>query len=89
MTPIKKYKIMNLNLENINTADYNQNQNFDFDLINKIKNENELITHLSFIQNISFKDSWGYSPNSQNDIRKKIKSNNNIFSSICGHFTKL
>ena len=82
MTPIKKYKIMNLNLENINTADYNQNQNFDFDLINKIKNENELITHLSFIQNISFKDSWGYSPNSQNDIRKKIKSNNNITNGI-------
>ena len=76
MVPIKKYKTMNLDLENITTADYKLNKNSDFDLVNNIKNENELIANLSFIQNISFSNSWGYAPNSENDIRKKIKEKN-------------
>ena len=82
MVPIKKYKTMNLDLENITTADYKLNKNSDFDLVNNIKNENELIANLSFIQNISFSNSWGYAPNSENDIRKKIKEKNNIINSI-------
>ena len=82
MIPIKKYKTMNLDLENINTADYKSNKNPNFDLINNIKNENELITYLSFIQNISFNNSWGYSPNNENDISEKIKEKNNIVNGI-------
>ena len=75
MMPIKTYKKMNLDLVKLKSEIY---QNINFNHIVNIKNENHLIENLHLIQNASFKDSWGFSPNSIKEIKNKIQSKNNI-----------
>ena len=75
MMPIKTYKKMNLNLVKLKSEIY---QNINSNHVVNIKNENHLIENLRLIQNASFKDSWGFSPNSIKEIKNKIQSKNNI-----------
>ncbi len=75
MKPVKTYKKMNLNLVKLKSKTYCE---LDSNHIVNIKNENHLINNLHLIQNASFIDSWGFSPNSIKEIKNKIRSNNNI-----------
>jgi len=75
MKPVKTYKKMNLNLIKLKSKTYSE---IDSKHIVNIKNENHLINNLHLIQNASFIDSWGFSPNSVKDIKNKVQSDNNI-----------
>jgi len=75
MIPIKTYKKMSLDLLELKSE---INQNINSNHIVNIKNEKQLIENLHLIQNISFKDSWGFAPNSIKEIKSKIQSENNI-----------
>tara|TARA_B100000700_G_scaffold40755_1_gene41324 strand:- start:5245 stop:6018 length:774 start_codon:yes stop_codon:yes gene_type:complete len=76
MNPIKKYQTMGLNLSNIKNR-INQKKNNDFEIVNII-NKKDLVSKLHKIQNIAFENSWGYSPNTKDQIIKKIESNNSL-----------
>jgi len=75
MKPIKTYKKMKLNLVKLNSQSYSEV--YSNHIVN-INNENHLIKNLHLIQNASFIDSWGFSPNSIKEIKNKIQSDNNI-----------
>ncbi len=75
MKPVKTYKKMNLNLIKLKSKTYSE---IDSNHIVNIKNENHLINNLHLIQNASFIDSWGFSPNSVKEIKNKVQSDNNI-----------
>ena len=76
MNPIKKYQTMVLNLSNFKSS-INQNKHNDFEIVN-ITSKNDLVSKLNKIQNIAFENSWGYSPNTKDEIIKKIESNNSL-----------
>ena len=76
MNPVKKYQIMVLNISNF-TPSINQKKHTDFEIVNIINN-NDLVSKLHKIQNIAFENSWGYSPNTKDQIIKKIESNNSL-----------
>ena len=76
MNPVKKYQIMVLNLSNF-ISSINQKKHNDFEIVNII-NKSDLVSKLNRIQNIAFENSWGYSPNTKNQIIKKIESNNSL-----------
>ena len=75
MKPVKTYKKMNLNLIKLKSEAYSE---ADPNHIVNIKNQNHLINNLHLIQNASFIDSWGFSPNSIKEIKEKVLSDNNI-----------
>ena len=75
MKPVKTYKKMNLNLDKLKSEAYSE---VDSNYIVNIKNEKHLINKLQLIQNASFLDSWGFSPNSIKEIKDKVLSDNNI-----------
>ena len=76
MNPKKKYQTMVLNLSNFKSS-INQNKHNDFEIVN-ITSKNDLVSKLNKIQNIAFENSWGYSPNTKDEIIKKIESNNSL-----------
>ena len=67
MNPIKKYQTMVLNLSNFKSS-INQNKHNDFEIVN-ITSKNDLVSKLNKIQNIAFENSWGYSPNTKDEIK--------------------